>query len=99
VEQFDLLFTGEITEEQAIRHGIFVEHPPMTIDWDALTADEAIVSQSFFLKIIIVLGCFVVFKAVSYMFYARPNYRDLLAGRYNAVIRVVAVTVWDLWIT
>ena len=51
VEQFDLLFSGEITEEQATRHGLFIEHPPLTVDWDALTADNAIVSHLFFVAI------------------------------------------------
>jgi len=43
IEQFDLLFNAEMTEEQGLRHGLFNDHPPMTVDWDAFTSDEYIV--------------------------------------------------------
>ena len=47
IEQFDLLFNAEITEEQAVRHGLFIDHPSMTVDWDSFTSDEYIVIYSF----------------------------------------------------
>ena len=42
-DQFDSLSRGEMTEEQATRQGLFVEHTPMTVDWEIFASSETIV--------------------------------------------------------
>lgn len=46
-DRFDLLSGGELTEDQADRHGLFAEHAPMTVDWEVFSSTETLVCPIF----------------------------------------------------